>query len=76
MNNRFLLCSLLCVAMLYFALPKLSPGAPGIEGAFAIAWLVFALIVLAGNLSALLFSPKKTSDGDKKTPKVKRRMYS
>ncbi|MFK4997487.1 hypothetical protein ACI2OX_07865 [Bacillus sp. N9] len=26
---------------------------------FAIAWVAFALIVVAGNLSALLFAPKR-----------------
>jgi hypothetical protein len=46
--------------MLYFAVPRLSVLAEGLEGTFAIAWLAFALIVIAGNLTAMLYSPKKT----------------
>lgn len=59
MKNRFLLCLLLCAAMFYIALPRLDPSASGLEGIFAISWIVFALIVAAGNLSALLFSGPK-----------------
>lgn len=58
-KNRYLLCLLLCGLMLYYAVPQLSVMAPGAKGAFAIAWLMFALIVIAGNLTALLYSPKK-----------------
>ncbi|MBO0992331.1 hypothetical protein [Bacillus sp. SD088] len=53
---RYLLCLLLCAAMIYFALPRLSPTDSGVGGAFTIAWLVFAFLVLAGNLTALLFN--------------------
>jgi hypothetical protein len=45
--------------MLYFAVPRLSIHADGLEGIFAISWLAFALIVIAGNLTAMLYSPKK-----------------
>ncbi|MCR2821890.1 hypothetical protein [Lederbergia panacisoli] len=59
MKNRFLLCLLLCGALLYIAVPRLSINAIGMERIFAISWLVFAFIVIAGNLSALLFLPKR-----------------
>ncbi|MBS4176047.1 hypothetical protein [Lederbergia citrea] len=72
MNNRFLLCLLLCAAMLYFAVPKLSPLASGPKGIFAISWLVFAFIVAAGNLSALLYSPKKNRNIKRTTHDTKR----
>ncbi|WP_042354804.1 hypothetical protein [Bacillus rubiinfantis] len=58
-KNRYLLCLLLCGVMLYFAVPRLSIRAEGVEGVFTISWLLFALIVVAGNFSALLFAPKK-----------------
>ena len=58
-KNRYLLCLLLCGFMLYFAVPKLSIQAEGLEGIFAMSWLAFALIVIAGNLTAMLYSPKK-----------------
>ncbi|MEH7254811.1 hypothetical protein V7111_22130 [Neobacillus niacini] len=59
-NNRYLLCLLLCGFMLYFAVPRLTVFAEGLEGIFTISWLAFALIVIAGNLTALLYSPKKS----------------
>jgi len=59
MKNRYLLCLLLCATLLYIAVPRLTVNASGLEGIFAITWLVFAFIVVAGNLSALLFSPKR-----------------
>ncbi|MDQ1001224.1 hypothetical protein QFZ28_001624 [Neobacillus niacini] len=58
-KNRYLLCLLLCSFMLYFAVPRLSIFAEGLEGTFALTWLAFALIVIAGNLTAMLYSPKK-----------------
>jgi hypothetical protein len=58
-KNRYLLCLLLCGFMLYFAVPRLSIQAEGLEGIFAISWLAFALIVIAGNLTAMLYSSKK-----------------
>jgi hypothetical protein len=47
--------------MLYFAVPRLPLHAEGTAGIFSIVWMSFALIVLAGNLTALLYSPKKAS---------------
>jgi hypothetical protein len=47
--------------MLYFAVPRLSVFAEGLEGVFALSWLAFALIVMAGNLTAMLYSPKKAA---------------
>lgn len=66
MKNRYLLCLLLCAALLYFAVPRLTISASGLEGMFAISWLVFAFIVIAGNLSALLFLPKRKDPVGKK----------
>ena len=31
----------------------------GLEGYFAIGWLLFALMVIAGNLTGLLYTPSK-----------------
>lgn len=46
--------------MLYFAVPRLSVFEEGLEGIFAISWLALALMVIAGNLTAMLYSPKKS----------------
>ncbi|MBS4199965.1 hypothetical protein KHA93_09880 [Bacillus sp. FJAT-49732] len=59
MKNRYLLCLLLCGVLLYIAVPRLTVSSSGLEGIFVISWLVFAFIVIAGNLSALLFIPKR-----------------
>ncbi|MBM4762548.1 hypothetical protein [Bacillus sp. B15-48] len=58
-KNRYLLCLLLCGVMLYYAIPRLSIETSGKESLFAIAWLMLAFFVIAGNLSAYLFTPKK-----------------
>ncbi|MBY0124074.1 hypothetical protein [Bacillus sp. S/N-304-OC-R1] len=60
-KNRYLLCLLLCGLLLYFAVPRLDIFSDGLKGIFALSWLAFALIVIAGNLTALLYSPKKSS---------------
>ncbi|UII55167.1 hypothetical protein LS684_16120 [Cytobacillus spongiae] len=58
-KNRYLLCLLVCGLLLYYAAPRLSIFSEGAEGMFAITWLLFALFVIAGNLSALLYAPKQ-----------------
>jgi hypothetical protein len=45
--------------MLYFAAPRLFINVDSAQGIFSIAWLSFALIVIAGNLTGLLYSPKR-----------------
>jgi len=49
-------------------MPRLSPFSDGVEGIFSITWLAFALMVVAGNLTALLYTPKK--------PRTAKRSYS
>ncbi|WP_369425920.1 hypothetical protein [Cytobacillus pseudoceanisediminis] len=58
-KNRYLLCLLLCGLLLYYAAPRMGVFNGGTEGIFAISWLALALFVIAGNLTALLFAPKK-----------------
>ena len=58
-KNRYLLCLLLCGILLYYGAPRLSIHADGAQGIFSLAWLAFALIVIAGNLTGLLYSPKR-----------------
>ncbi|MBM7714826.1 hypothetical protein JOC94_001798 [Bacillus thermophilus] len=60
MKNRYLLCLLLCCALIYIALPRLNVHAQGLEGIFSLSWIAFALLVFAGNLAALLFFNKKS----------------
>lgn len=62
MKQRLLLCLLLALALIYMALPKLSIGTEGLGGIFSLMWLGFAVIVIGGNLTGLLYSKKlKTS---------------
>ncbi len=74
-KNRYLLCLLAAAAMLYFALPKLPIHDSGLAGLFAISWLALCLIVIAGNLSGLLYSPKKAK-GRKNPQKYQKRLRS
>jgi hypothetical protein len=59
MKNRLLFCLLFCGFLLYYAVPNLSIRGGGLEGTFAISWLLLALIVIGGNLVGLLYTPKK-----------------
>lgn len=58
-KNRYLLYLLLCGLMLYIGMPELTFQAGGKEALFAGAWLFLAFLVLAGNLAAFLYTPKK-----------------
>jgi len=74
-KNRYLLCLLLCGLMLYFAAPRLSITAPGAEGIFSIAWLLLILMAIAGNLSAMLYTPKRERQG-RQTQQAKKKSRS
>ncbi|OZM57968.1 hypothetical protein CIB95_06325 [Lottiidibacillus patelloidae] len=60
MRQRYLLSLLCAIAMLYYALPQL-PFFSGNEAAqlFAVTWFLFALVVIGGNLSAILFQKER-----------------
>lgn len=74
-RNRYILCLLVAAFMLYFALPKFSIFAQGLEGIFSISWLTLVLLVIAGNLSALLYTPKRQKLTNVGRQKVKRVRY-
>lgn len=80
MSNRYLFCLLFCCALLYIAAPRMNLAAPGPEGLFAISWLLFAFLVFAGNLAALLYPNKYkkhyTVKGEKRIEKSKKRMHA
>ncbi|WP_108671276.1 hypothetical protein [Peribacillus acanthi] len=76
MKQRALLCLLLCGMMLYYAIPRIDVMAQGSFGIFSSMWLLLALFVIAGNLSGVLYSPKKRKViKQEKTMVQKRRMY-
>jgi hypothetical protein len=58
-RNRYLLCLLICLWMIYYAVPRLELSMHGAAGLFGVLWSTFAFMVLAGNLSALLFTPAR-----------------
>ncbi|XJZ26470.1 hypothetical protein ACF5W4_13900 [Bacillota bacterium Lsc_1132] len=58
-RNRYLLCLLASIFILYFAVPRLSITSEGARGIFSLAWLALALFVIAGNLTGLLYQPKR-----------------
>lgn len=76
MKQRLLLCLLLCFCMLYYALPQLSIRAEGPEGVFAVSWLCMLLFAIAGNLSSILYTPKKRKAIPKgKKQRLRERIY-
>ena len=58
-KNRYLLCLLISGVLLYYAVPRLSIYSTGAEGVFTFSWLLFALMVISGNLVGLLYSPNR-----------------
>ncbi|RLQ97950.1 hypothetical protein [Falsibacillus albus] len=78
MKQRFLLCLLLSGLLVYYAVPNLNFHAEGAEEIFTRSWLLFACFVIAGNLSALLYTPKREKpqkQGKPQMPKKKARSY-
>lgn len=65
-RNRYILCLLVCGFLLYYAVPRLHVFAPGAQGIFSLAWLAFALIVIAGNLTGILYYQKRQAGPNKK----------
>jgi uncharacterized membrane protein len=58
-KNRYLFCLLSCGVMLYYGVPQLSSYNAGLSGIFSVTWLLLAVFVIAGNLSAIMYAPKK-----------------
>ncbi|MDP4085981.1 MAG: hypothetical protein Q8934_15360 [Bacillota bacterium] len=75
-KNRYLLCLLATGFMLYFAVPRLTVTIHDLRGIFSLIWLVFALIVVSGNLIGLLYSPKKQNKLSGQKQKVGRKSRS
>lgn len=65
-KNRYMLCLLLAGVLLYYAVPRLNLYSGGAEGVFTIAWLLFALVVIAGNLTAMLYAPHQRARKSKR----------
>ncbi|UAC47550.1 hypothetical protein K6959_12820 [Bacillus aquiflavi] len=62
--------------MIYYAVPRISIFSPGLGGYFAIAWITFALFVIAGNLTGILFGTSNVPNKRVKTEKyVKKKIY-
>jgi hypothetical protein len=71
-RNRYILCLLAGAFLLYFAVPRFSIFEEGLGGIFSVSWLVLALLVIAGNLSALLYSPRLKKSKKMAISKAKR----
>ncbi|KAA0562288.1 hypothetical protein F0342_17895 [Bacillus sp. CH30_1T] len=76
MKQRYILCLLFTGALIYYGAPRISIFAEGLQGTFAIGWLVLATFVVAGNLAALLYTPKGISKGKKLKSKPVRKVRS
>jgi hypothetical protein len=71
LKQRYILCLLITGALIYYGAPRMSIFAEGLQGTFAITWLILATCVLAGNLAAVLYTPKGTGKGKGKKFKSK-----
>ncbi|MDT2045202.1 MULTISPECIES: hypothetical protein [Bacillaceae] len=58
-RNRALLYLLLCGLMLYYVKPYIVISIDSLQGIFSLAWLGLALLVVGGNVSALLYAKKE-----------------
>lgn len=81
MKQRIILCILLAYALLYYALPRLPIEASNIGQLFSILWLLFAFVVIGGNLTHLLYSIERplikgTVKQRQKVRKIARSYYS
>ncbi|MBM7584944.1 hypothetical protein JOC86_001481 [Bacillus pakistanensis] len=70
-KQRYLLCLLLAGVMLYYAVPRINLYGDGLSGIFTISWLGLCLLVIAGNLSAMLFTVNKKKNEQKQVAKSK-----
>jgi hypothetical protein len=73
-KNRYMLCLLAGAFLLYFAVPRFSMLAEGLEGVFTASWMLLALLVMAGNLSAMLYAPKQKVKSRKLTKQTAKRL--
>ncbi len=55
MRERYLLCFLLVMLLLYQAVPRLQLGGGMMENVFVFAWLGFAFCAAAGNMAGFLY---------------------
>ncbi|OMF35908.1 hypothetical protein BK133_09440 [Paenibacillus sp. FSL H8-0548] len=60
---RQVLYLLIALAMLVYALPRLELDAPwSLMSVFGLVWMVFALVIIAAHVNALLMSDEKRKE--------------
>lgn len=57
-RNRLLLCFLLGIAILFYGVPYLNFQGDLKSLLFSVAWLLFALIAISGNMIALMYGKR------------------
>jgi len=57
-RNRLLLCFLLGIAIVFYGVPYLNFSGDMKTVIFSVAWLLFALIAISGNLIAILYGTR------------------
>lgn len=72
MNQRYLLCFLLGLALIIYGLPRLPLHETGLAYLFAVLWMGFALLVIGGNGAALLYKRNQTKTNAQFQSKHKR----
>lgn len=59
MRQRLFISILVALALIYLAIPRLPIGENGLAHVFSLSWLLFALVVIGGNLVGLLYSKNR-----------------
>ncbi|WP_100405103.1 hypothetical protein [Bacillus solitudinis] len=59
MRQRFLISFLIATTILVYSFGRLPLNGQGLEKVFAVCWLVFAIVVIFGNLYGLLHKRKQ-----------------
>lgn len=62
-KNRLFLCFLLGVTIIFYGVPYLNFFGDMQTVIFSVAWLLFAMVAISGNLTALLYR-KRASKND------------
>ncbi|RDU36208.1 hypothetical protein DRW41_14360 [Neobacillus piezotolerans] len=75
-KNRYMLCFLLAIFLIYYAGPRLPFEFGGAGGIFTASWTVLALLVLGGNLAGTIRAKEAAGPRPARMPGQKKRMRS
>ncbi|WP_409270904.1 hypothetical protein V1499_16205 [Neobacillus sp. SCS-31] len=75
-KNRYMLCFLLAIFLIYYGGPRLPLDFVSTDGIFTVSWTVLALLVVGGNLAGALKVKGAAGGGTVRTKEQRRRIRS